>query len=199
MALRGNCEGIRRESKPQVVVPVNNPLSFEHHISLTSYGLSSPHFVYLFYFPLDNIVLFWSYTPSSQIKMSGNVIKKAIPVGKIVKFGVEIACEVATETTEWTRPSDVAASHGPALKEAAEKSTKSLPPKTKKLISRCVLPKRLHSLSFRLTIVIVRATTKALGIRKTTSLLSHMMQMATGSKPFISTPQKSNHSLYSPT
>jgi hypothetical protein len=54
--------------------------------------------------------------------MSGNVIKKAIPVGKIVMFGVEIACEVATETTEWTRPSDVAAAHGPALKEAVKKS-----------------------------------------------------------------------------
>jgi len=68
--------------------------------------------------------------------MSGNVIKKAIPVGKIVKFGFEIACEVATETTEWTRPLDVAAAHGPALKEAVAQSTKPLPPKTKKLISR---------------------------------------------------------------
>ncbi|XMA17501.1 hypothetical protein WAI453_010292 [Rhynchosporium graminicola] len=68
--------------------------------------------------------------------MSGNVIKKAIPVGKIVKLGVEIACEVAIETTEWTRPSDVAAAHGSALKEAAEKSTKPLPLNTKKLISR---------------------------------------------------------------
>lgn len=70
--------------------------------------------------------------------MSGNVIKKAIPVGKIVKFGIEIACEVATETTEWTRPSDMAAVHGPALREAIANSTKPLPPNTKKLISRYV-------------------------------------------------------------
>lgn len=71
--------------------------------------------------------------------MSGKVIKKAIPVGKIVEFGVEIACEVATETTDWMGPSDVAAAHGPALKEVIEKSTQPLPPKTKRLISRCVL------------------------------------------------------------
>jgi hypothetical protein len=129
--------------------------------------------------------------------MSGNVIKKAIPVGKIVKFGVEIACEVATETTEWTRPSDVAAAHGPALKEAVEMSTKLLPPKTKKLISRCVLSKHPHSLGFRLTMIIVRAITKALWTRKTTSLLSHMMQMAIGSKPSILTPLRSKHSLHS--
>jgi hypothetical protein len=130
--------------------------------------------------------------------MSGNVIKKAIPVGKIVKFGVEIACEVATETTEWTRPSGVAAAHGPALKEAVEKSTKPLPPKTKKLISRCVLSKHPHSLGFRLTMIIVRAITKAMGTRKTTSLLSHMMQMAIGSKPSILTPlRRSKHSLHS--
>ncbi|TAQ87659.1 hypothetical protein B7494_g4037 [Chlorociboria aeruginascens] len=68
--------------------------------------------------------------------MSGNVIKKAIPVGKIIKLGVEIACEVATETAEWTRPSDIAVAHGPAFTEAVENSTKPLPPKTKKLISR---------------------------------------------------------------
>jgi hypothetical protein len=95
--------------------------------------------------------------------MSGNVIKKAIPVGKIVKFGVEIACEVATETTEWSRPSDVAVTHGPALKGAVEKSTKPLPPKTKKLISRCVLSKHSHSLDFHLMTIIVRPIPKALG------------------------------------
>jgi len=58
--------------------------------------------------------------------------------------------------------------------------------------------KHPYSLGFRLTVIIVRAITKALGTRKTTSLLSHMMQMAIGSKPFILTPlRRSKHSLHS--
>jgi len=166
------------------------------HSNITSCALNPSH-LSTFSILLSTVLHFSVPTASSQIKISGNVITKAIPVGKIVKFGVEIACEVATETTEWTRPSDVAAAHGPALKEAVEKSTKPLPPKTKKLISRCVLSKYHHSLGFRLTMIIVRAITKAMGTRKTTSLLSHMMQMAIGLKPSILTPLRSRHSLHS--
>jgi hypothetical protein len=129
--------------------------------------------------------------------MSGNVIKDSIPVGKIVKAGMEIICEVATVTSEWTRPSAVAATHGPALKEAIEKSTKPLPPNTKKLISRCVLTKQHYSLGFYLIIIIVRAITKALGTLKPTSLLSHMMQIIIRSQLSILTPLRSKHSLHS--
>jgi hypothetical protein len=75
--------------------------------------------------------------------MPSNLIKKAVPVGNIVKVSVEIAYEVATETTEWPRPFNVAAAHDAALMEAVEKSAKSLHPKTTKLFSRYVLPKLL--------------------------------------------------------
>lgn len=73
---------------------------------------------------------------ASEIKMSGNFIKKAIPAGKVIKSGVEIALQVAIETRDWTRPSDVAAAQAPALKEAVEQNRKPLPPNTAMVIGR---------------------------------------------------------------
>ena len=98
--------------------------------------------------------------------MSGNAIIKSIFDGKIFKFGVEIICEVATETTGWWRSSDLAKTYGLALKEAVENSTVPLPPSTRKVICRCVIPKYtltpFHGLILKLTSG--KALTTGLGI-----------------------------------
>jgi hypothetical protein len=47
-----------------------------------------------------------------QNKMSANLIKKSVTVGKIIKSDVEIACEVAIETSDWTRPIHIAQARG---------------------------------------------------------------------------------------
>lgn len=50
-----------------------------------------------------------------------NLIKTKVRVGSIIKNGKEIVCSVATETSSWTRPEEIAQKQGPAFLKALER------------------------------------------------------------------------------
>lgn len=68
--------------------------------------------------------------------MSFNKILKKVPVGSIIKDGQEITLSVATETSKWIRPENIAKAQGPGFKEAVESSKHLVPQGTKDVCQR---------------------------------------------------------------
>lgn len=60
-------------------------------------------------------------------------------IGTVFKAGKEIVLSVATETSDWAGPVDVAVKHGPSFMDALDKNYDVILPDTKELVSRYYL------------------------------------------------------------
>jgi len=80
---------------------------------------------------------------------TGNVIKKSIETGRLVKDNEEVTLGIATETEAWKRPKEIAEKQASGFMRAAERSKQQLAKGTRSAVQRQAMKRNLQAFCLR--------------------------------------------------
>jgi len=74
--------------------------------------------------------------------VSGNLIKKSIDTGSLVKDNEEVTLGIATETEKWNRPTEIARKQAANFMRAVERRKQQLAKGTRSAVQRQIMERK---------------------------------------------------------